>query len=63
MYKQLTSFEDTLMILELAPPTRRMMMWKKKGGVDTLLLTPAQDLTHAELKMVIVSILSHGYDI
>ncbi|XP_004585749.2 double-strand-break repair protein rad21-like protein 1 isoform X1 [Ochotona princeps] len=52
MHKQLTSFVDTLMVLELAPPTQRLMMWKKKGRVDTLLSTAAQDLIHAELKML-----------
>ncbi|XP_004612740.2 double-strand-break repair protein rad21-like protein 1 [Sorex araneus] len=52
MHKQLNSFTDTLMVLELAPPTKRLMMWKKKGGVETLLSTAAQDLTHAELKML-----------
>lgn len=56
MHKQLTSFVDTLMVLELAPPTQRLMMWKKKGRVDTLLSTAAQDLIHAELKMVKVFI-------
>uniref|UniRef100_A0A2R8MMA0 RAD21 cohesin complex component like 1 n=1 Tax=Callithrix jacchus TaxID=9483 RepID=A0A2R8MMA0_CALJA len=52
IHKQLTSFADTLMVLELAPPTQRLMMWKKTGGVDTLLSTAAQDLIHAELKML-----------
>ncbi|XP_006860795.1 PREDICTED: double-strand-break repair protein rad21-like protein 1 [Chrysochloris asiatica] len=50
MHKQLTSFADTLTVLELAPPTHRLMMWKKKGGVDTLLSSAAQDLIHAELQ-------------
>ncbi|XP_049635220.1 double-strand-break repair protein rad21-like protein 1 [Suncus etruscus] len=50
MHKQLTSFADTLMVLELAPPTERLMMQTKKGGVETLLSTAAQDLTHAKLK-------------
>uniref|UniRef100_A0A7N5P4T9 RAD21 cohesin complex component like 1 n=1 Tax=Ailuropoda melanoleuca TaxID=9646 RepID=A0A7N5P4T9_AILME len=62
MHKQLTSFMDTLMVLELAPPTQRLMMWKKKGGVDTLLSTAAQDLTHAELKMLFTKcFLSSGF--
>ncbi|XP_077623021.1 double-strand-break repair protein rad21-like protein 1 isoform X3 [Crocuta crocuta] len=62
MHKQLTSFTDTLMVLELAPPTRRLMMWKKKGGVDTLLSSAAQDLTHAELKMLFTKcFLSSGF--
>ncbi|XP_061293101.1 double-strand-break repair protein rad21-like protein 1 isoform X4 [Bos javanicus] len=52
MHRQLTSFTDTLMVLELAPPTQRLMMWKQKGGADILLSTAAQDLTHAELKML-----------
>ena len=52
MHRQLTSFTDTLMVLELAPPTQRLMMWKKNGGADTLLSTAAQDLIHAELKVV-----------
>nr|XP_004668101.2 double-strand-break repair protein rad21-like protein 1 isoform X1 [Jaculus jaculus] len=52
MYKQLISFADTLMTLDLAPPTRRLMMWKKKGGVDTLLSTATQNLIHAELKVL-----------
>ncbi|XP_027974362.1 double-strand-break repair protein rad21-like protein 1 [Eumetopias jubatus] len=62
MHKQLTSFTDTLMVLELAPPTQRLMMWKKKGGVDTLLSTAAQDLTHVELKMLFTKcFLSSGF--
>ncbi|XP_022264918.1 double-strand-break repair protein rad21-like protein 1 isoform X4 [Canis lupus baileyi] len=62
MHKQLTCFTDTLMVLELAPPTQRLMMWKKKGGVDTLLSTAAQDLTHAELKMLFTKcFLSSGF--
>ncbi|EAX10641.1 syntaphilin, isoform CRA_a, partial [Homo sapiens] len=59
IHKQLTSFADTLMVLELAPPTQRLMMWKKRGGVHTLLSTAAQDLIHAELKMVTVPTLLH----
>ncbi|XP_037353579.1 double-strand-break repair protein rad21-like protein 1 [Talpa occidentalis] len=62
MHRQLTSFTDTLMVLELAPPTQRLMMWKKKGGVDTLLSTAAQDLTHAELKLLFTKcFLSSGF--
>ncbi|XP_008050598.1 double-strand-break repair protein rad21-like protein 1 [Carlito syrichta] len=62
MHKQLTSFMDTLMVLELAPPTQKLMMWKKKGGVDTLLSTAAQDLIHTELKMLFTKcFLSSGF--
>lgn len=62
IHKQLTSFAHTLMVLELAPPTQRLMMWKKRGGVDTLLSTAAQDLVHAELKMLFTKcFLSSGF--
>ncbi|GAB1287029.1 Double-strand-break repair protein rad21-like protein 1 [Apodemus speciosus] len=54
MHKQLTSFMDTLMVLDLAPPTQRLMMWKKRGGVDTLLSTATQDLINDDLKMHIL---------
>ncbi|XP_021050534.1 double-strand-break repair protein rad21-like protein 1 [Mus pahari] len=52
MHRQLTSFMDTLMVLDLAPPTQRLMMWKKRGGVDMLLSTATQDLINDELKML-----------
>nr|KAF6423523.1 RAD21 cohesin complex component like 1 [Rousettus aegyptiacus] len=62
MHKQLTSFTDTLTVLELAPPTQRLMMWKKRGGVDTLLSTAAQDLIHTELKVLFTKcFLSSGF--
>ncbi|XP_016004286.1 double-strand-break repair protein rad21-like protein 1 isoform X3 [Rousettus aegyptiacus] len=49
-------------VLELAPPTQRLMMWKKRGGVDTLLSTAAQDLIHTELKVLFTKcFLSSGF--
>uniref|UniRef100_G1QBJ9 RAD21 cohesin complex component like 1 n=1 Tax=Myotis lucifugus TaxID=59463 RepID=G1QBJ9_MYOLU len=62
MHKQLTFFADTLMVLELAPPTQRLMMWKTRGGVDTLLSSATQDLIHTELKMLFTKcFLSSGF--
>ncbi|XP_066092220.1 double-strand-break repair protein rad21-like protein 1 [Saccopteryx bilineata] len=62
MHRQLTSFADTLMVLELAPPTQRLMMWKRKGEVGTLLSTATQDLTHSELRLLFVQcFLSSGF--
>ncbi|CAK6447519.1 unnamed protein product [Pipistrellus nathusii] len=62
MHKQLTFFADTLMVLELAPPTQRLMMWKTRGGVDTLLSSATQDLIHTELKMLFTKcLLSSGF--
>ncbi|XP_072487802.1 double-strand-break repair protein rad21-like protein 1 isoform X3 [Notamacropus eugenii] len=52
MHKQLSNFMDTLTVLELAPPTRRLMMWKETGGVDTLLSNATQFLINPELKML-----------
>ncbi|XP_074148950.1 double-strand-break repair protein rad21-like protein 1 isoform X2 [Sminthopsis crassicaudata] len=52
MHKQLSNFMDTLTVLELAPPTRRLMMWKETGGVDTLLSSATQFLINPELKML-----------
>ncbi|XP_068930076.1 double-strand-break repair protein rad21-like protein 1 [Petaurus breviceps papuanus] len=52
MDKQLSNFMDTLTVLELAPPTRRLMMWKETGGVDTLLSGATQFLINPQLKML-----------
>ncbi|XP_056667966.1 double-strand-break repair protein rad21-like protein 1 isoform X2 [Monodelphis domestica] len=52
IHKQLSNFMDTLTVLELAPPTRRLMMWKETGGVDTLLSNATQFLINPELKML-----------
>ncbi|XP_074867510.1 double-strand-break repair protein rad21-like protein 1 [Carettochelys insculpta] len=52
MYKQLSSSMDTLTMLDLAPPTRKLMMWKKSGGVDKLLSRTTQPLINPELQML-----------
>uniref|UniRef100_A0A8C3XIN4 RAD21 cohesin complex component like 1 n=1 Tax=Chelydra serpentina TaxID=8475 RepID=A0A8C3XIN4_CHESE len=52
IYKQLSNCMDTLTMLDLAPPTRKLMMWKKSGGVDKLLSRTTQPLINAELQMV-----------
>ncbi|KAM6404462.1 double-strand-break repair protein rad21-like protein 1 [Rhynochetos jubatus] len=52
MYNQLNNCMDTLMTLDLAPPTKKMMMWKQLGGVDTLLSHGTQPVVHAELQTV-----------
>ncbi|KFV85463.1 Double-strand-break repair protein rad21-like 1, partial [Struthio camelus australis] len=50
IYNQLNNCMDTLATLDLAPPTKKTMMWKKSGGVDKLLSHTAQPLVHAELQ-------------
>ncbi|NWQ59881.1 RD21L protein, partial [Neopipo cinnamomea] len=50
IYNQLTNCTDILATLELAPPTKKMMMWKEWGGVDKLLSHPTQPVVHADLQ-------------
>ncbi|KFR12849.1 Double-strand-break repair protein rad21-like 1, partial [Opisthocomus hoazin] len=50
IYKQLNNCVDILAALDLAPPTKKTMMWKKWGGVDKLLTHAAQPVVHAELQ-------------
>ncbi|NXR20961.1 RD21L protein, partial [Cinclus mexicanus] len=50
IYKQLTNCTDLLATLDLAPPTKKMMMWKEWGGVDKLLFHTAQPMVHAQLQ-------------
>lgn len=50
IYHQLNNSVGTLVTLDLAPPTKQIMMWKESGGVETLLSQPAQHLFHAELQ-------------
>ncbi|KFV97987.1 Double-strand-break repair protein rad21-like 1, partial [Eurypyga helias] len=50
IYNQLNNCMDTLTTLDLAPPTKKMMMWKQLGGVDTLLSHATQPVVHATLQ-------------
>ncbi|XP_067410690.1 double-strand-break repair protein rad21-like protein 1 isoform X2 [Emydura macquarii macquarii] len=52
IYKQLSNCMDTLTVLDLAPPTRKLMLWKTSGGVDKLLSHTTQPLINAELQML-----------
>ncbi|KFZ50999.1 Double-strand-break repair protein rad21-like 1, partial [Podiceps cristatus] len=50
IYNQLNNCTDILATLNLAPPTKKTMMWKKSGGVDKLLSHATQPVVHAELQ-------------
>ncbi|XP_010213424.1 PREDICTED: double-strand-break repair protein rad21-like protein 1, partial [Tinamus guttatus] len=50
IYNQLNNCVGTLTTLDLAPPTKKTMMWRESGGVDVLLCQAAQPLIHAELQ-------------
>ncbi|NWX73547.1 RD21L protein, partial [Alca torda] len=62
IYNQLNNCADTLTTLDLAPPTKKTMMWKKLGGVDKLLSSATQPVFHAELQMLFAKCFkSHGF--
>uniref|UniRef100_A0ACB8F743 Uncharacterized protein n=1 Tax=Sphaerodactylus townsendi TaxID=933632 RepID=A0ACB8F743_9SAUR len=58
MQKQLLSYKDTLTTLDLAPPTRKLMILQELGSVDKLMTRPTQALFHEDLQMESVDILS-----
>ncbi|NXL52079.1 RD21L protein, partial [Podilymbus podiceps] len=62
IYNQLNNCTDILATLNLAPPTKKTMMWKKSGGVDKLLSHATQPVVHAELQMLFAKCFkSHGF--
>ncbi|XP_048353898.1 double-strand-break repair protein rad21-like protein 1 [Sphaerodactylus townsendi] len=52
MQKQLLSYKDTLTTLDLAPPTRKLMILQELGSVDKLMTRPTQALFHEDLQML-----------
>ncbi|NXN88743.1 RD21L protein, partial [Bombycilla garrulus] len=50
IYKQLNNCTDHVATLDLAPPTKKTMMWKEWGGVDQLLSHASQPFLHAQLQ-------------
>ena len=42
MREQLKDFDDIVTTLDMAPPTKRLMLWKEMGGVDKLFSLPCQ---------------------
>ncbi|KFP29898.1 Double-strand-break repair protein rad21-like 1, partial [Colius striatus] len=50
IYNQLNNYTDLLTTLDLAPPTKKTMMWKKSGGVKNLLCQATLPVVHAELQ-------------
>ncbi|XP_035649375.1 double-strand-break repair protein rad21 homolog A-like [Oncorhynchus keta] len=46
---QLSDYSDIVTTLDLAPPTKKLMMWKETGGVDKLFSLPAQPLWNSRL--------------
>lgn len=58
---QLSDYSDIVTTLDLAPPTKKLMMWKETGGVEKLFSLPAQPLWNTRLLKVTsaVSLSSH----
>lgn len=50
---QLSDYSDIVTTLDLAPPTKKLMMWKETGGVEKLFSLPAQPLWNNRLLKVI----------
>ncbi|XP_069076749.1 double-strand-break repair protein rad21 homolog [Pleurodeles waltl] len=46
---QLSDYSDIVTTLDLAPPTKKLMMWKETGGVEKLFSLPAQPLWNCRL--------------
>ncbi|XP_036395040.1 double-strand-break repair protein rad21 homolog A-like [Megalops cyprinoides] len=46
---QLSDYSDIVTTLDLAPPTKKLMMWKETGGVEKLFTLPAQPLWNTRL--------------
>lgn len=49
---QLSDYSDIVTTLDLAPPTKKLMMWKETGGVEKLFSLPAQPLWNGRLLKV-----------
>lgn len=49
---QLSDYSDIVTTLDLAPPTKKLMMWKETGGVEKLFSLPAQPLWNSRLLKV-----------
>ncbi|KAM6112912.1 double-strand-break repair protein rad21-like protein 1 [Pterocles gutturalis] len=62
IYNQLNNYTDILTTLDLAPPTKKTMMWKESGGVDKLLSQATQPVVHDDLQMLFARCFkSHGF--
>ena len=49
---QLSDYSDIVTTLDLAPPTKKLMMWKETGGVEKLFSLPVQPLWNGRLLKV-----------
>ncbi|XP_025068015.1 double-strand-break repair protein rad21-like protein 1 [Alligator sinensis] len=60
--KQLSNYTDTETVLDLAPPTKKLMKWKKSGGVHKLLSRATEPLINVELQKLFANCFKyHGF--
>ncbi|XP_033009713.1 double-strand-break repair protein rad21-like protein 1 [Lacerta agilis] len=60
MQNQLTDYEDTLTELDIAPPTRRLMILQDLGSADKLLGRPTQTTINEDLQKLFAKSLRYG---
>ncbi|XP_042318330.1 LOW QUALITY PROTEIN: double-strand-break repair protein rad21-like protein 1 [Sceloporus undulatus] len=58
MENQLMYYKDTITTLDIAPPTKKLMILQEMGGVDKLLDRPGQLLINEDLQMVNILIVN-----
>ncbi|KAJ6655891.1 hypothetical protein lerEdw1_004661 [Lerista edwardsae] len=58
--KQLLSYEDTITTLDIAPPTRKLMILQELGCVDKLFNRPTLPLINEDLQMLFSRCLGNG---
>ncbi|XP_028591369.2 double-strand-break repair protein rad21-like protein 1 [Podarcis muralis] len=60
MQNQLMNYEDTLTALDIAPPTRRLMILQDLGSADKLLGRPTQTTINEDLQKLFAKSLRYG---
>ncbi|XP_054836452.1 double-strand-break repair protein rad21-like protein 1 [Eublepharis macularius] len=58
--KQLDNYKDTMTTLDIAPPTRRLMILQELGSVDKLFNRPTQPLMNEDLQQLFAKSLRNG---
>eukprot|EP00062_Callorhinchus_milii_P025948 gi/632987506/ref/XP_007882596.1/ PREDICTED: double-strand-break repair protein rad21 homolog isoform X1 [Callorhinchus milii] len=56
----ISDFSDIITTIDLAPPTKRLMIWKESGGVEKLQSEPAQYLISCRLLKLFTRCLTKG---
>lgn len=56
MKSQLSDTADIVTTLDLAPPTKRLMLWKETGGVEKLFALPGHQILSRELSRVCLQV-------